>query len=463
MHLTLWDEEKYLPSVSIGLRDFIGTGWYSSEYIVGTKSLGRLEITTGLGFGRLAGRGSFTNPLAGFSDEFKVRGSGRSKIDLGGTLGTINWFTGNASAFGGLRYFVNDKVDVVAEYSPDLMGKESDYLKLNSPWNFGANYRLNEMISVSAQYLYGSTISLKGIFVFTPKRPPFDAGKELAPVPMKRRYQKFSYLAVSDINTIKKVLEYDKFKILSLNESVNQIRLDIENKKFRSTAQALGRVTSTLQRFTKNDIQEALIVFHQDSIQMSSYFVNLNKIEDWQFSPKVGFKQAKNFTLADVSAISVTKKKNKNLLESWSLFYSDSSTQIYFSAETGAELRTKYELTPKINFSGGFRKSILTNLTERNEDQTRFTKSTFKLATLRYAGQNGHINDLTISYQTNLFRGAGGRIQAGYLEPFFAGIGGEILFKPVKSPIAVGIDMHTVRQRDFDAICFVKLQNKCRA
>ena len=74
LHLTLWDEEKYLPSISIGLRDFIGTGWYSSEYIVGTKSLGRLEITTGLGFGRLAGRGSFTNPLAGFSDEFKKSG-----------------------------------------------------------------------------------------------------------------------------------------------------------------------------------------------------------------------------------------------------------------------------------------------------------------------------------------------------------------------------------------------------
>ena len=45
-----------------------------------------------------------------------------------------------------------------------------------------------------------------------------------------------------------------------------------------------------------------------------------------------------------------------------------------------------------------------------------------------------------------------GRIQAGYLEPFFAGVGGEILFKSVKSPIAVGIDMHTVRQRDFDML-----------
>ena len=28
----------------LGLRDFIGTGWYSSEYIVGTKSIGNLRF-----------------------------------------------------------------------------------------------------------------------------------------------------------------------------------------------------------------------------------------------------------------------------------------------------------------------------------------------------------------------------------------------------------------------------------
>ena len=39
-HISLLDERIYLPALSLGLRDFIGTGWYSSEYIVGTKSMG---------------------------------------------------------------------------------------------------------------------------------------------------------------------------------------------------------------------------------------------------------------------------------------------------------------------------------------------------------------------------------------------------------------------------------------
>ena len=53
-HISLFDEGRYTPAISLGLRDFIGTGWYSSEYIVGTKSIGSFELTAGLGYGRLA-------------------------------------------------------------------------------------------------------------------------------------------------------------------------------------------------------------------------------------------------------------------------------------------------------------------------------------------------------------------------------------------------------------------------
>ena len=68
-----WMSEHISPPYPLGLRDFIGTGWYSSEYIVSTKSLGNLELTAGLGFGRLAGRNSFSNPLGALSSRFDQR------------------------------------------------------------------------------------------------------------------------------------------------------------------------------------------------------------------------------------------------------------------------------------------------------------------------------------------------------------------------------------------------------
>ena len=42
------------------------------------------------------------------------------------------------------------------------------------------------------------------------------------------------------------------------------------------------------------------------------------------------------------------------------------------------------------------------------------------------------------------------RAHAGLLEPFFAGVGGEILFKPAQSPIGLDIDLHHVRKRAYE-------------
>ena len=84
-HISMLNEGKYIPAISLGLRDFIGTGWYSSEYIVGTKSMNSLELTAGLGFGRLMGRGAFSNPLSTLSTRFENRDG--NAVGRGGTLG----------------------------------------------------------------------------------------------------------------------------------------------------------------------------------------------------------------------------------------------------------------------------------------------------------------------------------------------------------------------------------------
>jgi len=43
-----------------------------------------------------------------------------------------------------------------------------------------------------------------------------------------------------------------------------------------------------------------------------------------------------------------------------------------------------------------------------------------------------------------------GKVQAGYLEDMYAGIAGEILWRPVESPLALSFEVAYVGQRDFD-------------
>ena len=59
----IFEENRYIPQVSIGIRDFLGTGTFSSEYLVASKKFNNFDVSVGLGWGRLSDRSSFDNPL----------------------------------------------------------------------------------------------------------------------------------------------------------------------------------------------------------------------------------------------------------------------------------------------------------------------------------------------------------------------------------------------------------------
>ena len=454
-HFSVLDEGTYLPAISLGLRDFIGTGWYSSEYIVGSKLIGNLELTAGLGFGRLAGRDSFSNPLGNFFSRFKERGTYRA--DQGGTLGNINWFRGDASAFYGIRYQIGEKISISSEYTPDLMLMERDayflsYLDLKSPWNFGASYKLNEYVSFSAQYLYGSQASLTANVAVNPARPQLLGGKELAPVPMRMRGNNSAPVKKTDENAIRKVLAADRFDIFALKFEDNLVNIAVANTKFRSTAQAVGRLASTLQRFTSDDIKLANITFISRGLEIASYHVDLDKIGQEQFDPNLYKLESPSIIAVDPKSIAVMDK-NKRL--TWGL--GPYITHRLFNPmkplflEAGVEIGGGFQLSPSLKLSGTVRKSILTNLTEntqRSDSVLPRVHSDWPLYDL--AGQSGHIHEFALSYFKNIAPGFYGRARVGLLEPFFAGFGGEILYKPAQSSIGVGIDIHRVRKRDYD-------------
>ncbi len=451
-HISVLDEGKFLPAISLGLRDFIGTGWYSSEYIVGTKSFGKLELTGGLGFGRLAGRNSFSNPLGALSSRFENRQSNRNLGDRGGTLGNINWFKGDAAAFYGINYDLSEKITLSTEYTPDTMPRESSYIDLKSPWNFGASYQLNDHVNLSAQYLHGSQASITAHVSINPDRPPLLGGKELAPVPMRLRGKKALSVKKSDEAIIRKVLAVDGFEIKKLKFSNDNISIVVQNTKFRSTAQAVGRIASTLQRFTADDVRFAHISFYSNELVAATFQVDLEKITAEQFRPSVSSEDTPSIRATDL--IDPRSFKNKKRFK-WGigpyvahrLFNPD----LPLSMEAGIEFEAGYQIANGLNISGALRKSVLTNLTDnKRRSNSGLPRVHSDWPLYDFAGQSGHIHELTISYVKNLGPRLYGRAHAGLLEPFFAGVGAEVLYKPAQWPIGLGVDVHRVRKRDYD-------------
>ncbi len=97
-------EKRHLPAITLGFQDLAGTGRFNGEYIVATKNISpRLRLTSGIGWGRLAERGGFSNPLGILSDKFDTRperretenGNGRPQSGLCLLRQNISWVIRN--------------------------------------------------------------------------------------------------------------------------------------------------------------------------------------------------------------------------------------------------------------------------------------------------------------------------------------------------------------------------------
>ena len=452
------EEARYRPAISVGIKDFIGTGWYSSEYIVGTKTIGRLGLTAGLGFGRLAGRNQMTNPLSTIHNSFKSRT--RSGIGLGGTLHYDNWFKGPASPFAGLTYAYNDKVNLAFEYSPDLMLREASFLELKSPYNLGLSYSWSERVSLNAQYLHGSTITLGATIQINPKRPLSGNGQEKGPIPMRRRAIDGGNWASTNIGAIKSTLATEKFVLKGMNVETDHIRLDVQNTQFRSTSQALGRIISTLQRFSGDEIDYAIVVLSDTGFPFASYRIDLQKIGSHQsgvesfadFEEVVEPDTVQALLTADTAHTAYTRKKFN---VAW---YPYLEKRLFdpikpIRGEIGLAVEVGYQLSDKVVISSAIKKSLVTDLDKVIRlEPSALPRVVTDIPLYDQGGQPGHVHHLSLTHQTKISKNMFSRVGLGYLTPKFAGVQGELLYKLPKSNFAFGIDINAVKMRDYNML-----------
>ena len=147
LHLQLLNEQPgWQPSLMLGFRDILGTGVYSAEYLVASKTVWRdFTVTGGVGWGRLAGVNTVENPFCAVADSMCDR-----DVDVGegGKLAWDRFFRGeDMGFFGGVEWRTPiDKLTLKAEISSDAYTREQRDpdagFDRKSRFNFGAEYRI---------------------------------------------------------------------------------------------------------------------------------------------------------------------------------------------------------------------------------------------------------------------------------------------------------------------------------
>lgn len=458
--LRLWSESYWLPETSIGIRDFGGTGLFDGEYLAATKRFGDFDLTLGVGWGYLGQSGGLDNPFCTASDKFCSRPS--EFKGSGGSVDFERWFKGPASIFGGIEYQTPyEPLRVKIEYEGNDYSQDFPFVNGNkpmpqhTPWNFGLNYRVGDWADAKLSYQRGDTLTLgfnlytnfndmKAIWRDTPK-----VKAELTPNP-----------ADTDWNNVAKELETNAgYKHNTISVTDEGIVLSGEQSKYRDRTEALERAAAILNNSTSPSVKQFKVIETNNGISLTETsidrqrFVNAANYMSTDSQIEDAFTQQVSTDKSNSSDIASTKEFLEYGLEPV-LKQSFGAPEEFYLFSLGVNAKSKVWLTDNIELGG----SIYFNLAD-NYDKFNYVEnsphvrnySTPRVRTLfrAYVHDNPvRLNRLQMTWfeqpSENIFT----QVYGGYLETMFAGVGGEVLYRPLNSNWALGLDANIVSQRD---------------
>jgi hypothetical protein len=471
LRFQLREEDDVWPAVAVGLRDFGGTGVYSSEFVAASKTLDRWRLTGGIGWGRLASKGGFSNPLGLVADSLKTRSATGMLADTG-QLNFGEWFHGDTALFGGAQYQYNDHLVFSAEYSSDAYAQESKRigLKQNIPFNFGATYRFRNGYDVTFSYMYGTDVGLMFSHTFDPKQPKYPGGLEASGVPVLPRDQAaalgWGRDVVSDrqartsmIDRVRAGLAAEGLVLVALDvDAPDHVTIHIGNPRFNAKPEAIGRAARVLTNTLPPAIETMTIVPQGNGMPLSAVTVQRSDLEEleysfdgsWKMYSRARIEEGTDYPLRDTSLVPGAYPQFDFALDSYvSPSYFDPDQPIRIDA--GPQLDISYTPAPGLILSSRLRYPMI----NQRSDVTRLSNSVLPHvrsdAPLYDQAATGiQMHHLTSEYFFRPGDELFGRFTTGYLEQMYAGISGEVLWKPVTGPLSLGAELNYVVQRDFD-------------
>ena len=494
LRLQILDEQGWRPAIAVGFQDVLGTGIYSGEYIVATKNITpTIRASAGLGWGVLAGKPRTID----VGDE-------------GGTLDADNWFSGSPKPFASVSWQVNERLSLVAEYSNDIYftryssGNEWQQGdgEPGSKVNLGAYYSFGRAYQAGLYTIGGDTIGAQLTVALNPREAPYPSGLEKAPAPVRPRpapaadpegwsgqwsqdptAQPAIQTSLGDaLNKEGQVLE-------SMALSANRAEVRIDNRRYISQAEAVGRTARLMSRALPPSVETFVITSTAEGMPTSSVTLRRSDVERLENTEASQIASVAALTDAPLRAPGLVRSDEIYPRFQWSIKpYVDLgifSAEDGLTHEVGAEARASYELMPGLIVTGALRQRAFGNMDQRGpgipggasfcEEYGRcgrgehFTADEYLANPDLEATPEGvprvrsdsrmyrdnsspTIPELTLAWYSKPTETVYTRVTGGLLERGYGGVSAEALWKPANSPLAFGAEINHVKKRDFDGL-----------
>lgn len=459
----LTDEGQYMPAITVGVQDFIGTGIYAAEYLVATKHLRpNVTVTAGLGWGRLGSYGSI----------FSTGTRPDRDVGLGGEAEYSEWFQGPAAPFAGIEWRVTDRLGLKAEYSSDNYDTEAESRKTferSSPFNFGLEYQATRRLRLGAYSLYGSEVGLSLQYVVNPKErtPPGIGGP--APMPLAVRPPRAAqaaawspdWAAIPGVDAqirdaLSRALASEGIRLDGISLAPDRVTVQVENLRYDAAAQAIGRTARLLAATLPASVEVFEIIPLVSGMAASKVTLKRTDLEDLEFAPDaaaqlLGRAEVGEAGLMPDGALGIGPDTSRF---TWAIepfaraSWFDPAQPYLVDLRLRAE--ASYELSRGLYLTGSATKKIAGNLDNSNIPSDSVLPHVRSDAYLYNIYGDPELEALSLGYYRRLGEDLYGRVTVGYLERMFGGISSEVLWSPVDSQISFGAELNYAVQRDYE-------------
>ncbi|MEL0009852.1 MAG: YjbH domain-containing protein, partial [Flammeovirgaceae bacterium] len=415
-------EEGIFPAIAVGFNDIAGTGFYSSEYIVGSYGINNLDIHFGLGFGTLnSSKHGIKNPLGYINDSFLDRP--KELADKGGQFQFSRYFSGReASPFFGIAYSLNNKILFKVERDTTAQDARIEYKRPSSDYSFGIDYAISDNFSIGLSNERGAYSSIKFIYKNNPKSS----------------VKKYKYQKASDND------DGDKYSKFIKNLEENGIGVN----KILETSSSVGVELTQFVHPNLGLIEEIISSAAIDAGINKNIKKDL-KVADLKAVSEIDSNFEKN------SKLIYERKKTKSFNTSTGIKFRPfiASREEFFKGAILLENDSEFILRDNLFFNTNLKYSIADNFDDLIYPPVNTFPAQVRSDIKEYL-KNMHTEGILIGraqldYHLTPKRNHHVMITAGILEDMFSGYGFEYLYFKGNSNYAVGFELFDVKKRDY--------------
>ena len=453
----LWEESYYLPDISVGFRDFGGTGFFESEFVNASKAVGPFDFHLGLGWGHLGYQNDITNPFCELRDSFCERPDGFS--GRGGKVDYQNFFKGPMAVFGGVEYQTPlEGLSFKAEFEGNNYQQDrAGVLEQDSRWNFGAVYRWNNF-DFSLNYQRGNTIGF-GVSYKLNMHTVSQVKIDNPPREIQGIKPPENAAAVNRQKLYNDLRRHGGYVITDLEIDDDQATFYGLQTRYRDRNEGVERVGRILASELPESIQQYHLVEQSNNVPMVDTVIDAAK-----------FREHATYSVPE-SNVEETYRRVSPTQQQVDAYEPHRATGAFFSTkffwtqtfgnpedfylyQIGLLSSVGYKFNEHLGIYGGIRTTLLDNFDKFNftvDAEEAFLPRVRTRVREYVTGPMITLDTVFMQWSDRLadnwyYQGYG-----GYLETMFGGVGGEIMYRPIDSNFAFGVDINYVKQRDPDS------------